>query len=81
MAETSQVQTEEQLRQVRILFREYHSELPPQIRTAHFAQELKGLPGKYAPPAGALSLATVAGESAGCVGLRPFPPRSREPAK
>lgn len=73
MAEILLAQTEEQLAHVRILFREYHSELPPQIRTAHFDQELEGLPGKYAPPAGALLLATVASEPAGCVGLRPFP--------
>jgi putative acetyltransferase len=73
MAEIVQIQTEEQLQQVRVLFQEYHSELPPQIRTLHFDQEVESLPGKYAPPEGALLLATVAGQPAGCVGLRPFP--------
>lgn len=73
MAEIVQVQTEEQLQAVRAMFQEYHSELPPQIRTPHFEQELESLPGKYAAPEGALLLAMVAGQPAGCVGLRPFP--------
>lgn len=73
MAEMVQVHTEEQLQAVRAMFQEYHSELPPQIRTPHFEQEVETLPGKYAPPEGALLLATIAGQAAGCVGLRPFP--------
>ena len=35
-------------------------------------EELAGLPGKYAPPGGALLLAMRDGTSAGCVGLRRF---------
>jgi len=73
MPEIVQVQTEEQLQAVRAIFQEYHSELPPQIRTVCFHQEVESLPGKYAPPQGALLLATVAGQAAGCVGLRPYP--------
>jgi putative acetyltransferase len=73
MAEIVQVHTEEQLQTVRVMFQEYHSELPPQIRTLHFQQEVESLPGKYAPPKGALLLVTIAGQPAGCVGLRPFP--------
>ncbi len=73
MAEIVQVQSEEQLQAVRAMFQEYHSELPPQIRTSDFDHELESLPGKYAPPEGALLLATIAGQAAGCVGLRPFP--------
>jgi putative acetyltransferase len=34
--------------------------------------ELAGLPGEYGPPSGALLLATVDGEPAGCVALRPL---------
>jgi GNAT superfamily N-acetyltransferase len=73
MAEIVEARTEEQLQQLRALFREYHSELPPQIRTVCFDQEIESLPGEYAPPRGSLLLATVAGQPAGCVGLRPFP--------
>ncbi len=73
MVEIVQVQTAEQLHAVRAMFQEYHSELPPQIRTVCFQQEVETLPGKYAPPAGALLLATVEEQPAGCVGLRPFP--------
>lgn len=73
MVEIVQVQTEEQLQATRAMFQEYHAELPPQIRTVCFQQEVENLPGKYAPPAGALLLATVEGDPAGCVGLRPFP--------
>lgn len=73
MVEILQVQTQEQLEAVRAMFQEYHSELPPQIRTVCFDQEVEGLPGKYAPPKGALLLATATDQAAGCVGLRPYP--------
>ena len=73
MAEIVEARTEEQLQQMRTLFHEYHSELPPQIHTACFDQEIEGLPGEYALPRGSQLLATVAGQPAGCVGLRPFP--------
>jgi GNAT superfamily N-acetyltransferase len=73
MAEICHVKTEEQLQAVRLMFQEYHSELPPQIRTVCFDKEVEGLPGRYAPPGGALLLAIVAGQPAGCVGLRPYP--------
>ena len=65
--------TEEQVEQVRNLFREYHAELPLQIRPRSFEAELSGLPGAYSPPKGRLLLARVAGQPVGCVGLRPFP--------
>jgi putative acetyltransferase len=37
-----------------------------------FEAELEGLPGPYAPPGGALCLATLDGAPAGCVALRPI---------
>jgi GNAT superfamily N-acetyltransferase len=63
----------EQLEQVRVLFREYQAELPPEQCFAHFETEIARLPGDYAPPTGKLLLATVAGQPVGCVGVRSFP--------
>ena len=37
-----------------------------------FDAELAGLPGDYAPPRGALLLAMIEGQVAGCVALRPL---------
>ena len=39
-----------------------------------FAAELASLPGPYAPPAGALLLARVDGQAAGCVACKPLDP-------
>jgi ribosomal protein S18 acetylase RimI-like enzyme len=39
-----------------------------------FDQELKSLPGPYAPPGGFILLAVAAGELLGCVALRPLDP-------
>jgi putative acetyltransferase len=64
---------EQQLEQVRNLFREYQAQLAPQYRARSLEAELSALPGVYAPPSGKLLLATVLGQPVGCVGLRPFP--------
>ena len=42
---------------------------------ASFEEELAMLPGAYSPPSGCLLLATVEGEPAGCVALRPIDAR------
>jgi GNAT superfamily N-acetyltransferase len=63
--------TTEQLEQVRSLFRQDRAELPLQYRFRSFESE--GLPGEYGPPQGKLLLALVAGQPAGCAGLRSFP--------
>ncbi len=73
VSEIVEAVSEEQLEQVRTLFREYQAELVPQYRAQSLESELAGLPGVYAPPKGKLLLATVAGQPVGCVGLRPFP--------
>src|SRR5271169_6181707 len=71
VAEIVEVATPEQLEQVRSLIRNYQSGRPGQYCFPD--SEWQNLPGEYGPPGGALSLATVAGQPAGCVGLRPFP--------
>ena len=72
LIEIVEAQEQDQLKQVRLLFGEYFSELPQHLYFAHFDQELASLPGEYAPPSGSLLLATVNGEAAACVGLRPY---------
>jgi ribosomal protein S18 acetylase RimI-like enzyme len=62
------------LEDVRRLFRAYAQWLGVDLCFQGFEQELAGLPGRYAPPAGRLLLASVAGEAVGAVGLRPLEP-------
>ena len=55
------------------LFRFYAASLPIDLGYQGFAEELASLPGKYAPPAGALLIARDEGNAAiGCVALRPI---------
>jgi GNAT superfamily N-acetyltransferase len=58
----------------RRLFRNYAEWLAIDLSFQGFEEELAGLPGRYAPPAGVLLLATVADEAVGCVALRPLEP-------
>lgn len=61
------------LADVRRLFRDYAAWLAIDLSFQGFEQELAGLPGKYAPPTGALLLArSPSDEVIGCVGVRPF---------
>jgi len=57
----------------RAIFREYASTLDVDLCFQGFEAELAALPGDYAAPAGALLLAYVDGEVAGCGGYRPLP--------
>jgi len=70
-AEIREVRTAEELDHVRALFRSYRDGLPPHLRFPD--SEWQTLPGVYSRPGGTLLHATVANQSAGCVGLRPFP--------
>ena len=54
----------------RALFREYAEALGVDLDFQDFDAELAGLPGDYAEPRGALLLALVDGEAAGCCALR-----------
>lgn len=56
----------------RTLFLEYQADIGIDLCFQGFADELAALPGAYAPPLGALVLATVDGEAAGCCALRPL---------
>ena len=57
---------------VRDIFREYADSLGIDLAFQDFERELQELPGEYAPPRGALLLATLDGVVAGCCALRPL---------
>lgn len=67
------VETDAELSAVKSLFRAYVDWLGIDLTYQGFEEELAGMPGKYAPPKGALFVAKDAdGSILGCVGLRPF---------
>ena len=57
---------------VREIFLEYARSLSVDLCFQDFESELAQLPGEYAPPRGALLLAKVNQEIAGCCALRPL---------
>lgn len=72
------VETPEELDAVKTLFRAYVDWIEIDLSYQGFEEELAGLPGKYAPPAGALFVAkTQDGTILGCVGLRAFDDNGR----
>jgi putative acetyltransferase len=62
----------EHIDSARDLFREYEQELNIDLCFQGFADELRTLPGKYAPPNGVLLLAMKDQYAVGCVALRRF---------
>jgi GNAT superfamily N-acetyltransferase len=62
--------TPEQIDTIRALFRSYEQFLNVDLCFQDFEAELAGLPGRYAPPEGALLIAVLGDEAAGCVAMR-----------
>lgn len=57
---------------IRELFADYQTDIGIDLCFQGFGEELAALPGDYAAPSGALLLATVDGQPAGCCALRPL---------
>ena len=64
--------TPQDLDAVRRIFMAYAQSLSVDLGFQDFEAELQSLPGDYAPPRGALLLARVDGQVAGCCALRPL---------
>ena len=63
-------ETYKDLEHVESMFCEYADSLGFDLCFQNFEEELAGLPGEYAPPAGGLLLAEYDGRTTGCVALR-----------
>ncbi len=70
--------TAEHLTAMREMLEEYWQSFGFTPCFQNFAEELAGLPWKYAPPSGRLALAFAGGEAAGCIALRPVDERRAE---
>jgi len=70
--------TTSDLATARDLFVEYAAFIGIDLEYQGFSAELANLPGKYAPPSGALLLAEVDGAAVGCVALRALDDRTVE---
>ncbi len=68
----------DEMNRVRELFREYQAHLNIDLCFQSFEQELAELPGRYAPPSGAVLFADVDGAIAGVVAMRALSPDTAE---
>lgn len=75
MKQIFQATTGDHIETARTLFEEYAASLGFSLCFQNFDQELKNLPGDYAPPSGRLLLATEDDQLAGCIALRKLEPR------
>ena len=71
--ELLQAESPAQIAAVHALFVEYARSLAVDLCFQNFEAELASLPGDYAPPGGALLLALVDGQAAGCVAVHALP--------
>lgn len=65
-----QATTDEHINAARTLFQEYEAGLGISLCFQNFDQELKNLPGDYAPPDGRLLLVVENDELSGCIAMR-----------
>lgn len=66
------VRSDIEIEEARTLFLEYVVELGVSLDFQNFTEEVRGLPGAYAPPGGDIFLAVAStGESMGCMAFRP----------
>ena len=70
MFSIKQAESDDALREARALFLEYGASLGIDLNFQQFDEELAGLPGDYAPPAGRLLIAWHDRNAAGCIALR-----------
>ena len=64
--------TPEELQATRLIFREYAEQLGIDLCFQNFDAEVASLPAEYAAPQGALLVALVDGNVAGCCAMRPL---------
>jgi GNAT superfamily N-acetyltransferase len=67
-----QADSPERVATARELFREYAQAIDTDLEYQGFSAELAALPAPYVPPRGALLLARIDADVAGCVALRPI---------
>jgi ribosomal protein S18 acetylase RimI-like enzyme len=70
MIDLIQAESQAEIDEARRLFREYEAWLDEDLCFQSFEDEVRDLPGRYAPPGGRLFIAYSDGEPAGCVAVR-----------